>query len=182
MPISLAHPSSKRGFRLGPESAKSLGYPAEKIDSLPTLVTESFAGVGCPFSIAELHAGETVLDVGCGSGMDSILAVQLVGSSGRVIGIDSTPEMVNKAKRNAEEARIANVDFRQADVENLPVASESVDAVISNGVFNLCLHKSTVLAEVFRVLRTGGRLYMADVMLENHVTPEKVRLMGSWSG
>ena len=175
-------PNLEMGFPVGPESAKSLGYPAEKIDSLPTSVTESFAGVGCPLSMAGLQAGETVLDVGCGAGMDCILAAQLVGSSGKVVGIDSTPEMVDKARRNAEESGFANAQFWQADVTHLPVASESIDAVISNGVFNLCLHKARVLSEVFRVLKAGGRLHMADVMLENHVTPEKVRLMGSWSG
>jgi len=114
--------------------------------------------------------------------MDCILAAQLVGSSGKVVGIDSTQEMVDKARRNAEECGFANAEFWQADVTHLPVASESIDAVISNGVFNLCFHKTRVLSEVFRVLKAGGRLHMADVMLENHVTPEKVRLMGSWSG
>jgi SAM-dependent methyltransferase len=175
-------PELETEFAIGPESAKSLGYPSEKIDSLPATVTQSFAGVGCPFSIGELHAGETVLDVGCGAGMDSILAGQFVSPSGRAIGVDSTQEMVDKARRNADESGVANAEFRQADAANLPVASNSVDVVISNGVFNLCLDKPRVIAEILRVLRRGGRLYMADIMLESHVTPEKVQLLGSWSG
>ena len=122
--------------------------------------------------------------IGCRlRGRDGLYPCRSAGRFVRqVVGIDSTQEMVDKARRNAEESGFANAQFWQADVTHLPVASESIDAVISNGVFNLCLHKARVLSEVFRVLKAGGRLHMADVMLENHVTPEKVRLMGSWSG
>lgn len=114
--------------------------------------------------------------------MDALLAARMVGPSGRVIGVDITGEMTRKARKNAQEMGLANVEFHQGDVESLPVADEAVDVAISNGVFNLCLNKSRVVAEVFRVLRAGGRLLMADMILEDHVTPEKAQLMGSWSG
>jgi arsenite methyltransferase len=175
-------PRLETRFPVGPDSAKSLGYPAEEIDVLPTSVAESFAGVGNPFSLVKPQAGQTVLDLGCGAGMDSILAARMAGPSGKVIGVDATEEMIDKARQNAKEFKLTNVEFRHGDAESLPVESETVDTVISNGVFNLCLDKPRVLGEVFRVLRAGGRLVMADMMLEDHVTPEKVRLMGSWAG
>lgn len=175
-------PQSDKGFPVGPESAKSLGYPAAEIDGLPTSVTESFAGVGNPLSLAELQAGETVLDLGCGAGMDAILAARKVGPSGTLIGVDFSPEMIDKATRNAVALDLPNVEFRLGDLEALPLENGTVDVAISNGVFNLCPDKPKVLGEVLRVLRVGGRLCMADMILEDHVTPEKVQLMGSWSG
>jgi arsenite methyltransferase len=175
-------PQSEKGFPVGPESAKALGYPAAEIDELPNSVTESYAGVGNPLSLAELRAGETVLDLGCGAGMDTILAARKVGASGKLIGVDFSPEMIDKATSNALALDLSNVEFRLGDLEALPLENGTVDVAISNGVFNLCPDKPKVLGEVFRVLRVGGRLCMADMILEEHVTPEKVQLMGSWSG
>ena len=169
---------SETGFQIGPESAKSLGYPATEIDGLPKSLTESFAGVGNVFSLGELQPSETVSDLGCGAGLDSILASRKVGPSGKVIGVDFSPEMIDKATRNAETLGLLNVEFRVGDLEALPLENATVDVAISNGVFNLCLDKSRVLAEVFRVLRPGGRLQMADMILEDHVTPEKVATDG----
>lgn len=175
-------PESERTFPIGPQSAKALGYPADEIDALSASVTESFAGVGHPFSLGRIERGQTVLDLGCGAGLDSFLAARQVGPSGKVIGVDLTAEMIDKARRNAGALGLANVEFRLGDLESLPVPSGTVDVAISNGVFNLCPHKPRVLAEALRVLRPGGRLLMTDVILEDHVTPEKVQLMGSWSG
>ncbi len=175
-------PGLEGGFPVGPESAKSLGYQAEEIDTLPTSVTESFAGVGNPFSLGRVETDETVLDLGCGAGMDSILAAGRVGPAGKVIGVDMTREMIDKAKGNARSMGLTNTEFLQGDIESLPVEAGTVDVAISNGVFNLCIEKPKVIAEVFRVLRPGGRLLMADMMLEDHVTLEKAQLMGSWSG
>ena len=175
-------PQSEKGVPVGPESAKALGYPAAEIDGLPNSVTESYAGVGNPFSLAEFRAGETVLDLGCGAGMDTILAARKVGASGKLIGVDFSPEMIDKATSNALALDLSNVEFRLGALEALPLEDGTVDVAISNGVFNLCPDKPKVLGEVFRVLRVGGRLCMADMILEEHVTPEKVQLMGSWSG
>jgi arsenite methyltransferase len=173
---------SEKAFPVGPESAKALGYSPDEIDGLPPSVTESFAGVGNPFSMSELQAGQIVLDLGCGAGMDALLAARRVGPSGKVIGVDITEEMTLKARKNTEATGLTNVEFHQGDVESLPLADKTVDVVISNGVFNLCLNKPRVVAESFRVLRAGGRLVMADMILEDHVTAEKIQLMGSWSG
>lgn len=174
-------PASERKFPVGPESAKRLGYDAAEIDALPPRATESFAGVGNPLALGDLRAGEVVLDLGCGAGLDSILAARRVGPTGRVIGVDMTGPMVEKARANASAVRTGNAEFHRAEADILPVGDESVDVVISNGVFNLCPDKPGVLAEVFRVLRPGGRLQMADILLEDAVTPEEVERRGTWS-
>ncbi len=175
-------PSSEMDFPVGPESAKSLGYSTEEINALPSAFTESFAGVGNPFTLNEIKVRETVLDLGCGAGMDSIIAARKAGPKGKVIGVDMTQEMIEKATGNVVALGLSNVEFRHGTIEALPVEAGSIDVAISNGVFNLCPDKPAVVAEIFRVLRVGGRLLMADMLLEDHVTPEKVQLMGSWSG
>lgn len=174
-------PQEEHTFPVGPASAKRLGYDAQEIDNLPRQVTESFAGVGNPFSVGAIHPGQTVLDLGSGAGLDSILACCRVGPTGKVIGVDFTIGMIEKAKGNAELMGITNVDFRQGEVDALPLRDGSVDVVISNGVLNLCIDKPKVLAEVFRVLRPGGRFQMADILLEDYVTAEEVARKGSWS-
>jgi ubiquinone/menaquinone biosynthesis C-methylase UbiE len=166
---------------VGPESAKALGYEPHEIDGLPVEATESFSGVGNPLSLRELGAGQTVLDLGCGAGLDSLLAARRVGPSGRVIGVDMTREMVEKARRNAAALGLANVELHQREIENLPLRQDSADVVISNGVFNLCPDKPKVLTEVLRVLRPGGEFLMADILLHDEVTPEEVAQKGRWS-
>ena len=143
--------------------------------------TESFCGVGNPFTLGEPLPGQTVLDLGCGAGFDTLLAARRVGASGKVIGIDMTPEMIAKARTNADSLGVMNVEFLLGEIEDLPLPDASVDLVISNGVFNLCPDKPRVLSEVFRVLKPGGRLQMADILLEPQVTPEEVASKGSWS-
>jgi arsenite methyltransferase len=174
-------PQDEGGFLVGRESAKRVGYDADEIDSLPHCVSESFAGVGNPLALEPFRAGEIVLDLGSGAGLDSILAARRVEPGGSVIGIDFGPEMVEKARRNAAAAGVTNAEFRVAEIDALPLADESVDVVISNGVFNLCLDKPAVLAEACRVLRYGGRIQMADMLLEDTVTPEEVSQKGAWS-
>jgi len=176
-----AAPQEEQKFPVGPSSAKRLGYDAREIDSLPRSVTESFAGVGNPLSLGELRAGQTVLDLGCGAGLDTILAARRVAPTGKVIGIDFAAEMVAKAWRNAEAVRATNAEFCQGEASALPLRANSVDVVISNGVFNLCLDKPKVLAEAFRVLRHGGPIQMADILLEDDVTPEEVARKAKWS-
>jgi SAM-dependent methyltransferase len=175
------NPAEEKRFPVGPDSAKRLGYPAAEIDSLAPAATEAFAGVGNPFSLGELRSGQTVLDLGCGAGMDSILAARRVGPTGKVIGLDMVEEMLAKARRNAETAGVSNADFRRGSADGLPVPAQSVDVIITNGVFNLCVDKPKVIAELVRVLRPGGRLQMADILLEPHVTPEELAGKGTWS-
>ncbi|HJN11115.1 MAG: methyltransferase domain-containing protein [Planctomycetota bacterium] len=174
-------PESEHVFPVGPDSAKQLGYDADEIDGLPAEVTESFSGVGNPLSLGELAPSQTVLDLGSGAGLDSILAARRVGPTGKVIGIDMTTEMLDKAKRNAVAADVSNIDFRLGDADELPVEDETVDVVITNGVFNLCLDKPKVLAELHRVLRPGGPLQMADILLHDDVTQKDVADKGTWS-
>ena len=174
-------PESEKLFPVGPESAKKLGYDADKVDALPASITESFCGVGNPLSLGQVLPGDTVIDLGCGSGMDSILAAFKTGSTGKVIGVDMTLAMVCKAQQNAELLSVTNVEFRHGRLEDLPVENNSVDVALTNGVFNLCVDKAAVFQEVHRVLRPGGRLLMADILLHENVTPAELDEIGTWS-
>jgi arsenite methyltransferase len=174
-------PDQERKFPVGPESAKKLGYEPAEVDLLPFAVTESFCGVGNPFSLGELEPGQTVVDLGCGAGFDMLVAARRVGTDGKVIGLDMTPEMIVKARRNASLLGVSNVMFLLGEIESLPLQDASVDLVISNGVLNLCPDKPRVLGEIFRVLKSGGRLQMADILLEPKIKPEEVAGKGSWS-
>lgn len=174
-------PKAPQRHPTGPDSAKRLGYDPVEIDALPAAVTESFAGVGNPFALGAPRPGETVLDLGCGAGVDSALAARRVGPTGRVLGVDVTVEMVEKARTNAAAVGVANVAFHHGEADRLPAADGSVDLVISNGVFNLCLDKPKVLAEVYRVLKPGGRLQMADILLGADVPESDVERKGAWS-
>jgi arsenite methyltransferase len=174
-------PDQEKKFPVGPASAKKLGYDPNEIDALPASVTESFCGVGNPLGLGEVLPGLTVLDLGSGAGLDSLLAARKVGPSGKVIGVDLCLEMVEKARHNASLLGLHNVEFVQAGIEKSPLPGVCVDVVISNGVLNLCPDKPAVLAEAFRVLRPGGRLQMADIRLHEDVTPEQVAHLGEWS-
>jgi arsenite methyltransferase len=174
-------PDQEQKFPLGPEGAKKLGYQPTEVDALPSAVTESFSGVGNPFLLGQSLPGGRALDLGCGAGFDTLLAARRVGTSGKIIGVDVTPEMIAKARSNASLLGVTNIEFVLGEIENLPIPDASVDLVISNGVFNLCPDKPKVLREVIRVLKPCGRLQMADILLEPHVTPEEVASKGSWS-
>ena len=174
-------PDQEKKFPVGPNSAKALGYDAQEIDGLPSSVTESCCGVGNPLGLAELQPGQTVLDLGSGAGLDSVLAARSVGPTGEVIGVDMTEAMIVKARHNVDVLDLENVQFVPGRIDELPLEDESVDVAISNGVFNLCSDKPKVLKEVYRVLRPGGRLQMADILLHEDVTPEEVAEKGTWS-
>jgi SAM-dependent methyltransferase len=157
-------PEREFHFETGRALAERLGYPAADLDRIPAAAIDSFAGVGHFLDLADIAPGDTVLDLGSGSGMDSFLASLAAGRDGRVIGVDMTDEQLAKATRLAAEAGIENAEFRTGYIEEPPVEAESVDCVISNGVINLSPDKAAVFAAVANALRPGGRLALADIV------------------
>ena len=141
------HPEKDFNWGKGKENARRLGYPEEWLGRLPDIVWESAAAVGNPFSLGPIHAGETVIDMGCGAGADACIAALLVGKEGKVIGIDCTPAMITKASENADASGLPQVVFQEAEMTELPLPDCSADAIISNGAINLAEDKDTVLAE-----------------------------------
>jgi len=173
-------PEKGAHFHTGKSLAMMVGYPESIIDSLPAGTVESFAGTGNPFSMGELKPGETVLDLGCGAGFDSLIAARQVGASGRVISIDMTPAMLDKARVGASEAGRSNVEFHEAYAESLPVQDKSVDVVISNGVINLCPDKMAVFGEINRVLKPGGRIQLGDMVVHKAVPDDAKADIDLW--
>ena len=161
--------------------SKKIGYKDEELDSIPE---ESNMGLGCgnPLAIDSLKQGETVLDLGSGAGMDCFLASSRVGKKGKVIGIDMTPEMLTRARRNAAKGGYKNVEFRQGEIEDLPVEDNTVDVIISNCVINLSPDKEKVFKEAFRVLRPGGRLMVSDIVLLKELPKDIADSMEAYVG
>ncbi|HYZ79261.1 MAG TPA: methyltransferase domain-containing protein [Gaiellaceae bacterium] len=168
-------------FPTGRAWAEDLGYP-EELARVPEHAVESFAGVANPFSLGRLEPGEAVLDLGSGAGTDSLVAAEMVGREGRVTGIDMTPEMLDRARAAAAELEAENVEFVEAEAERLPFPDGSFDVVISNGVIDLIPDKDAVFAELYRVLRPGGRIQIADVTIQNPVSEEGRRDIDLWTG
>lgn len=159
-----------------------LDYPAHILHEMPEEVVESFAGVGNPFEFGPLPKGATVVDIGSGCGFDTLIAAGMVGDEGRVIGVDMTDAMLRKARANARLLGATNAEFRKGLAEELPVDSASVDVVISNGVINLCPDKDRVYHEVWRVLKPGGVVQIADVVTQKPVPEDAQADINLWTG
>jgi len=168
-------------YPTGKDGAKALGYDPAIIESAHTRFFESSCGVGNPFSIGNIRPGDAVLDFGCGSGFDVFVARKLVGERGLVCGIDLTESMVVRARENLALAGITNFEIRKVDSETIPYDDRSFDVVISNGVINLSPRKETSIAEIYRVLKPGGRLQFADVVLENELPASLAGSAEAWS-
>ena len=175
------HPGDDYHFEMGRSLAEQLGYPSELLDRIPAGAIESFAGVGYFFDLAALEPGESVIDLGSGSGMDVFCAAQAVGWAGRVVGVDFTAEQLDKARRLAGETGFAQVKVREGRIDSLPVDDASFDCVISNGVINLSPRKERVFAEAARALRPGGRLAIADIVSEHQLKESTVADADLWA-
>ena len=177
-----AEPDRGFHFHTGYRLAAILGYPQEWIESLPRGAVVSMAGTGNPFALGDIRPGERVVDCGSGAGADALIAARLVAPTGEVIGVDMTPEMLATARVNADQAGLSNVEFREGLLEALPVETGWADVVISNGVLNLVPDKAAALAEMHRVLRPGGRLLAADIILERAVSATSKHDVSLWTG
>jgi SAM-dependent methyltransferase len=176
------HPEKGFHFITGRPLANLLGYEQEWFDGIPEASIDSFAGTGNPFSMGDLMPGQNVVDVGSGAGIDSMIAAKKVAPAGRVVGVDMTPAMLEKARRSASKAGITNVEFAEGYGEALPVPEWWADVVISNGVLNLMPDKMTGLKEMARVLRPGGSLQIADILVEKPVPRSAKRKIDLWTG
>ncbi len=174
-------PDGEFHFQTGRGLAHRLGYPAEIVDKVPDSAVESFAGVANPFSLRDIQSGERVMDAGSGGGFDCLIAAELVGETGAVIGVDMTQEMLTKAETERSQLGVEQIAYREGLLEALPVEDGWADVVISNGVFNLCADKPAVMAEVFRVLKPGGWLQFADIANGNDVPPSARENVDLWT-
>ena len=174
----------QRGFHFhtGRPLARLLGYDDAWLDGIPEGTVASLAGTGNPFSLGALGAGERVVDVGCGAGIDSLIAARMVGPEGRVVGVDMTPEMLEKARASAATMAAPNVEFREGFAEALPVPDAWADVVISNGVMNLFPDKAAGLREMARVLKPEGRLQIGDILVQKPVPESAKRDIALWKG
>ena len=176
-------PSGDFHFHRGPTyAAEMLGYDEDALARLPADSTASFAGVANPHRVAPIAAGATVVDIGCGAGMDLLLAAQAVGPRGRAIGVDMTEAMAERARQGARVAGMENVEVRLGDALTLPVESDSIDFVISNGVLNLTPDKREAFSEVFRILKPGGQFLYGDIVVASELSESIRRNIDLWTG
>lgn len=175
------NPSKDFGWEKGLQNALNHGYRKEWIDRIPDEIWSYCAAVGNPFNAGVFNEGETVLDIGCGAGVDLCVASLLVSNEGNVIGIDVTPAMVEKARHHASLANLSNITVSEGSIEKLPIEDNSVDIAISNGAINLATSKENVFAEIYRVLKDNGRLYFSDMIKEANNTEENHCNKESWA-
>jgi arsenite methyltransferase len=178
--------SSEQGqefiFPTGRAWARELGYPEPELERVPDATVESFAGVANHWVLGRVEPGAVVLDLGCGAGTDLLIAAQMTGRTGRVIGVDMTASMLDRAGESADAMGLENVELHETLIESLPLADASVDVVISNGVIDLVPDKDAVLDEIDRVLRPGGRLQLADVVIHREVSEDARKRIDLWTG
>jgi len=173
-------PSGKFNFPVGRKFAESVGYPKELLEHLPSSVYESFTGAGNPQPYVELSEGETLLDLGCGAGLDLYLYAQKMGSGGKLYGLDLSPQMVDKARHNLHLLGVNNFELLCSPADQIPLPSASVDIVTSNGIYNLSPDKEAVFREVFRVLKAGGRTVFSEIVLKAPLEEEIRKSIDDW--
>jgi arsenite methyltransferase len=169
-------------FHTGRTLTRIVGYQPDWLEGIPETAVASFAGTGNPFSLGVLRSGERVVDVGCGAGIDSLIAARMVGDDGYVVGVDMTPAMLERAKRAADEMDATSVEFREGYMEALPVPDGWADVVISNGVLNLTPDKAKVVGEMVRLLKPGGRLQIGDIAIDKPVPEAAKQQIDLWTG
>ena len=175
------NPHGEHHFHTGRPLARRLGYDEAVVGAMPDAAVESFAGVANPFVLRALGRGEKVVDAGSGAGFDSFIAAHQVGREGRVVGVDMLDDMLEKSRNNAALMGLENVEFREGILEEMPVADEWADVVISNGVINLCVDKKRVFGELWRVLRPGGRLQFGDIANGKPVPESAIANIDLWT-
>ncbi len=175
-------PEGNFNYPTGRAGLEGQQYDSEVLRALPKDVLASYCGVGNPFSLGPINKDEAVLDIGCGTGVDTLVAATMVGSEGRVTGIDLIPEMLKRARTNLEKTSLKNVTFQEGSAEQLPFPDGTFDVVISNGVFNLIPDKAKALREVFRVLKPSGRFLLADQILMGDMPADTESMVKNWAG
>jgi arsenite methyltransferase len=173
-------PQDQHPFPVGRGFAASLGYPQELLNSLPPVSVDAFAGVSSVSVLAELPPGSRVLDLGCGAGLDSLIAARRVGALGRVTGVDFSQAMLQRARQGVTQAGLSNIEVCQADAAGLPLADASVDVALINGIFNLNPQRTAIFQELARVLRPGGWVYAAEIILRGPLPPEVKQDRANW--
>jgi len=173
-------PNEKHAFPVGKQFAESLGYPADLLGSLPSVACDAFAGVSNVSLFAELPVGATVLDLGCGSGTDTLIAARRVGPTGRVIGVDFSTAMLSRARQAVAESGVINVELRESEAERLPIRDGEIDVAIVNGIFNLNPARDTIFRELARVIKPAGTLFAAELILSQPLPSETRSNIADW--
>ena len=173
-------PQAEHPFAVGREFAERLGYPTELLNQLPAESTEAFTGVSNVSLFADIPVGSIILDVGCGAGLDSFIAAQRTGETGKVIGVDFSEAMLTRARTAATKMKTTNVEFRQSSAESLPLEDASIDVAMVNGIFNLNPAREKIFQELARVMKAGGVVYSAEMILREPLPPEELNNNDNW--